>query len=758
MKRLLFTILSVLFVHLGFSQGYEIEEMTLEATIHEIEGVNLKSDEFSPFVIGDKIYFTSSRQYNKNAVGEGNWNKNGFLNVFEGSILEKEDGDIKIKDIRLMSNKVKSQSHTGPVCFTSSGDTLFYTQVVKVPKSGQSGTPQLFMAVKSNGKWKKFKRLPFCNPAYTFGHPSYDAKENKLYFASNRPGGKGLRDIYYVSIVKGKWSEPTAVPGINTANDEKFPFAIGGNVFFSSDREKGNGDMDIFYSTPSTADYPIRLEGVNSEFDDFGVFLLPDLSAGYLSSNRDGSDDLYYFTIKSKLIVKNQLAGQFKFESLDANENDLSVQLLDEQGEFMYEEEINNNGEFMFENIVLDSNFSVRLKGIKSTENMMLEFFNEEGNAMANFLLDEEGSFRYKKLFYQYGGVINFIPDNMIDEVNERAILSGKLVYEDEPSKVLKDAKVNLVNDQDDIVLSTKSDKQGNFEFPDLDTKENYYLQIPQCSKELVLYIYESEDIIYTQLKCNVEDYFMYRKLKPIDNYKLAYLNETEERDFLLGSKEIAGRFEPIDKSKGPIQCEVKVYDKDGILLGITQTDETGNFRFSDLTSEETTYQFSAGSNEQLQLTLYNRYGEAIAIMQEEENHMFIFRPLGFKNDDDLSLIDDGIEFNLNMSEKYEAVVVYFLSNQERVKSQDMAKLNKVYKLLKNYEELKLSVSAYADATASNEYNFILSQKRAEWIVDYLTSKGISNNRFTTNAYGETRLVDPDNNAINRRAELRIYQ
>ena len=51
----------------------------------------------------------------------------------------------------------------------------------------------------------------------------------------------------------------------------------------------------------------------------------------------------------------------------------------------------------------------------------------------------------------------------------------------------------------------------------------------------------------------------------------------------------------------------------------------------------------------------------------------------------------------------------------------------------------------------------MLSQKRGEWIATYIIGKGIDPKRLSINAYGETKLLDPDNDEINRRAELRIY-
>jgi len=196
--RLLLLAISLFFASpfASVAQTYEVEKVELYAKIQTIEGINESSSDFSPLKFGDKIYFTSSRQYNKNNTGEGNWEKNGYLNVFYGSLKKENAQLITVRDIRLLSNKIKSNNHTGPISFTSTGDTLFFTQVVQVPGEKEYKS-QLFMSVKSKDKWSKIKLLPFSNRKNSFGHPCFDPVQNRLYFASDMPQGKGKKDIYY---------------------------------------------------------------------------------------------------------------------------------------------------------------------------------------------------------------------------------------------------------------------------------------------------------------------------------------------------------------------------------------------------------------------------------------------------------------------------------------------------------------------------------------------------------------------------------
>ena len=741
-----------------FSQTYQIEEVQLIATLQTINGINQKTDEFSPVAVGNKLYFTSSRQYNKHMAGENNWDKNSYFNIFYGTIRNDEEGVIDIKDIKLLSNKLNNGRHTGPVSFSSTGDTLFFTRIEESSSSGQRVyRAQLYSAINKNNKWVKIQKLPFSSNESSYLHPAYDIIKNRIYFTSDRAGGKGNNDIYYSALVNGEWQEPINVELVNTEGDEKFPFVLAGNIFFSSDREGGQGQLDVYSSSPEQTDYPIKLDGINSAYDDFGISILPDLSAGYYTSNRDGNDDIYYFTLERKITVKNKLAGRFTFRSLPGSASNLTVLLYDEDGEFFLEEKTDENGYFIFENIELDSNFTVKLMNLPGDE-LTLDFYNENGEQNSSFILSEDGAIKYKKLFYQTGGIINFIPDDMKDSEQNTARLSGKIILGDiPPNSVLSNKPVILLDENESVVLSGTTDSLGNFEFDDLDLDKEYYIQFPECTNDLILYIYGADNRIYTQLKCNTQDHFMYQLLKPDLTNNLFKIREKVETEFMLNSSELVGRFEPLDTSKLNIQCFVRVYNEDGILLSSIETDSLGNFRFNTVSSENT-YKFAADSNEGLILTLVNRYGKEISKIQEEENSYFIYRPLGFQTEYDLSLTDDRTKFDLNLSDRYDAVIVYFNTNESRVLSNDMNKLNTVYKLMKQYPQLKLSISAYADATASDEYNFMLSQKRGDWISAHLQAKGIDKNRFTINAYGETKLIDPENDAVNRRAELRIYQ
>ena len=141
---------------------------------------------------------------------------------------------------------------------------------------------------------------------YAVGHPALSPDGKRLYFSSDKPGGQGGADIYYVEIQGESFGAVRNLgPAVNTPEDEVFPFVDSeGSLYFASSGHLGFGGLDIFRSQAQNGCWtkPENLGlPVNSPQDDFAYVLDSSRSKGFFSSNRGNdpdNDDLYAFSQK----------------------------------------------------------------------------------------------------------------------------------------------------------------------------------------------------------------------------------------------------------------------------------------------------------------------------------------------------------------------------------------------------------------------------------------------------------------------------
>jgi outer membrane protein OmpA-like peptidoglycan-associated protein len=174
------------------------------------------------------------------------------------------------------------------------------------------------------------------NETNTFGimSPRFDESQNKLYFASDIPGGLGGYDLYYVDVdSEMKFSKAMNLgPAINSSFNERDPFPKENDFFFTSDRNGGYGGLDVYSASMTGGEFGsvVNLgQPINSNADDFGFIKISNKEA-FLASDRvggQGYDDIYAVSWADK---------NFKLNVVDRNGNSLregsKVQLMKDSG------------------------------------------------------------------------------------------------------------------------------------------------------------------------------------------------------------------------------------------------------------------------------------------------------------------------------------------------------------------------------------------------------------------------------------------
>lgn len=274
--------------------------------------INSKEADFgTSFLKNNLIVFSSSRKSAKGVQYTYAWNDRPFLDLYIAN--KNATGDLV--NALPFSEELNSRYHEGPVVFNQRGSVIYFTRnnyfEKKVGKSKKDvNNLKIFKATKVGEKWGQIESLHFNSDEYSCGHPTLSANGKLLFFASDMPGGYGGTDIY-VCEKKGKyWGTPINLgDSINTEGNEMFPFLHkDGTLYFSSDGLFGLGGLDIFMATAKDStllqfNIPKNIaKPLNSSRDDFAFTISENNTDGYFSSNREGGhgdDDIYYFQLNT---------------------------------------------------------------------------------------------------------------------------------------------------------------------------------------------------------------------------------------------------------------------------------------------------------------------------------------------------------------------------------------------------------------------------------------------------------------------------
>lgn len=301
-KRIFFlsTYCCLSFLQAQPPSSYDYYESPSDVRIFNSSRINSEGLEFCPSVYENGLVYVS--RYKNGPIDP----KTGET-YFELFYAEMDPNGMPGKPSSF-STEINSAYHEGPVSFNRSGDLIFFTRTNTrngVRHSDGKGRSQLkiYQANRGAFDWENVEELSFNSDDYSCMHPALSPNEEKLFFASNRPGGYGGMDLYFVEWTKGRWSRPINLgPEVNTSKNEAFPFYHeSGVLFFSSDGHKGQGGLDLFMIDMGGRQWgQVYNLGTpfNSPEDDLGLVILPDGHTGYFSSGRAGGfgqDDIYMF-------------------------------------------------------------------------------------------------------------------------------------------------------------------------------------------------------------------------------------------------------------------------------------------------------------------------------------------------------------------------------------------------------------------------------------------------------------------------------
>ncbi|MFN0049717.1 MAG: OmpA family protein [Cytophagales bacterium] len=123
-------------------------------------------------------------------------------------------------------------------------------------------------------------------------------------------------------------------------------------------------------------------------------------------------------------------------------------------------------------------------------------------------------------------------------------------------------------------------------------------------------------------------------------------------------------------------------------------------------------------------------------------------------------------DFNLRKVSVGEAFIlrnIYYDFDKAIIQKQSFQYLDKLVAWAKAHPTVVMEIGGHTDSYGLADYNRILSQKRVDSVMLYLTAKGVNPSHLTAIGYGEDRPLasnddDPEGREINRRTEFKILK
>lgn len=272
--------------------------------VHAGKMVNSPATDFAPALFGeDVLYFSSTRS--------------GMSKLYRS--LYKNDRWGKPDTPPTLPSD--PERHVANGSFSADGQRFYYT-VCSMTGKGEDMRARcdIYTMYRQGDSWSRPRKLPeYINQKEsTQTHPATAVIDGMEYvfFASDREGGQGGLDIWYVTRELASRSMDYSLPqnagtAINTAGDDQTPFYDEKKsvLYFASNGHVGYGGLDIYAidGKPGQWRQGTHLgRPINSEADDFYFYLNTEGTAGFLASNRTvpghredtRDEDLFYFTTR----------------------------------------------------------------------------------------------------------------------------------------------------------------------------------------------------------------------------------------------------------------------------------------------------------------------------------------------------------------------------------------------------------------------------------------------------------------------------
>ncbi|MGD1848488.1 MAG: OmpA family protein [Salibacteraceae bacterium] len=367
-----------------------------------------------------------------------------------------------------------------------------------------------------------------------------------------------------------------------------------------------------------------------------------------------------------------------------------------------------------------------------------------------------------------------------------------------------------LLDENDQVIQTVRTDQYGNFSFSQLDPDKNYLIRIDdETMQDAQLFMVNQDGEKVAILDADSEGLFAFNSLNREKVESLPPMVVPTD------DSELGGTFKYNSLSQSNVALEL--LDENDQVIQTVETDENGNFVFTKL-DPETKYlirvaEKDARFKDKAEIVFVDDNGRETISPQLQSEGTFAFQTLRpdaktlaaiDEKDPDVPIPtppnpnpvtekpvdkpapDKPIEKPIAQTPKqtepavenpkpaepekpapptYPAsdatAVILFEFNSYNLTRATRFQLYQLLDTLKANPELKILIEGHADNVGTEQVNARFSQVRAKTAKDYFISRGIDKSRITTKHYGFSRPAatndSPQGRSQNRRVEVRIY-
>ena len=324
----------------------------------------------------------------------------------------------------------------------------------------------------------------------------------------------------------------------------------------------------------------------------------------------------------------------------------------------------------------------------------------------------------------------------------ETILVEGK-VFDEVSGTPLNQARVTVFDDMMKASLAqTETDASGS-----------YSMKVPKASRYMVLAekpTYFDEEIVLTHLDGPVQvDLGLGRK--PGYVFDITIFDKAYEHDIINTLRD----------------CKVEIYNNTTAEQVLT-IDKLSKSTFN--------FSFAEGNHYTVLVRKQGYLNRRIEVYVNVNGCILCVDGMGIKEPDLVPLMTHDNEMghflgtidldSITIGKRFQLNNIYYDFDKWAIRPEAASTLDKLAVFLKDNPGITVELGSHTDARGGDDYNLVLSDKRAAAAVGYLVDQqGIDTEKITSKGYGETQLVNRCDNGqnctesehqLNRRTEIKI--